>query len=75
MQSCKSRPQENVTVAGMDARDASRNSVSCILECLCCCWKELFVDDVGDARIKSLNLTANNIGDKGALALAEMLKV
>lgn len=37
--------------------------------------KERLMDDVGDARIKSLNLTANNIGDKGALALAEMLKV
>lgn len=29
----------------------------------------------GDARIHTLNLSANNIGDKGAAALAEMLKV
>ena len=29
----------------------------------------------GDARIHSLNLSANNIGDRGAAALAEMLKV
>ena len=34
--------------------------------CVCCS---------GDARIHSLNLSANNIGDKGAAALAEMLKV
>ena len=29
----------------------------------------------GDARIHTLNLSANNIGDRGAAALAEMLKV
>ena len=29
----------------------------------------------GDAAIRKLNLTGNNIGDKGATLLAEMLKV
>ena len=29
----------------------------------------------GDSRIHTLQLNANNIGDKGAVALAEMLKV
>ena len=29
----------------------------------------------GDSHITTLNLSANNIGDGGALALAEMLKV
>ena len=30
---------------------------------------------VGDAAIRKLNLTGNNIGDKGSTVLAEMLKV
>lgn len=30
---------------------------------------------LGDARIHTINLSTNNIGDKGAAALAEMLKV
>ena len=29
----------------------------------------------GDAAIRKLNLTGNNIGDKGSTVLAEMLKV
>jgi len=36
----------------------------------CCC-----PSCEGDARIHTLNLSANNIGDRGAAALAEMLKV
>ena len=49
---------------------------ACSEAVLCCVRTMTAVDSAaGDAAIRKLNLTGNNIGDKGATLLAEMLKV